>query len=224
MFGSSARSSVIWLIGGLVAIALLVGFSAALRSRSGGSTTTARSAASAAVVGGDLLLRNVLPVSVSVDAILGDPFYEGRDTSSAAPQVWFSRRELRSGAATVGSVDVGARSEDNVRRLVEVTRIDGPLIGSFELEWGLLGQSCATRGDGSSATQDCEGREGWWLAGLLPASVNSDCPGPVSRVIGSLPDLSGAMQRVEVVAECSVADGTVPVSVFEVRLVAGPMS
>lgn len=210
----------IWLIGGLLAIALLVGFSAALRSRSGGSTTTARSAASAAVVGGDLLIRNELPVSVRVDAILGDPFYEGRDTSSAVPQLTFSRRELGSGVATVGSVDVGARSEDNVRRLVEVTRIDGPLIGSFELEWGLLGQSCATRGDGFSATQGCEEREGWWLAGLVPVEVTSGCPGPAAREIGSIVDPSGAVQRVEVVAECSVADvGAGPTTLLEVRAV-----
>ncbi|MBU3702531.1 MAG: hypothetical protein FGM58_10860 [Acidimicrobiia bacterium] len=220
MSGRRTRSSVTWLIGGLVMIAVLVGVSAALRSRAVGPADASRSASSSPLVGSGLVVRNALPVSVGIDSFATDPFYEGRDISRAAPLLGFSRRELGSGVATVGSVDGGARPEDNGRWLVGVTRVDGVLIGSFELEWAVLARSCVTRAVGVSATQDCEEQEGWWLAGLVAAEVTSGCPGPASREIGSIVDPSGAVQRVEVVAECSSADvGAGPTTLLEVRAV-----
>lgn len=219
MSGRRTRSSVTWLIGGLVMIAVLVGVSAALRSRTVGSADASRSAASSPLVGSGLVVRNALPVSVGIDSLATDPFYEGRDISSVAPQLSFTRRELGSGVATVGSVGVGDRPEVG-RWLVGVTRVDGVLIGSFELEWAVLARSCGTSSQGVTAAQDCEEQEGWWLAGLVPVEVTSGCPGPAAREIGSIVDPSGAVQRVEVVAECSAVDvGAGPTTLLEVRAV-----
>lgn len=208
MSGTRARSSVIWLIGGLVVIAALTGVSAALRSRSIEPATASRSASSyIPVVGSGLVVRNALPTIVDVDARLDDPFYEGRDVSSAAPQLGFSRRELGSGATAVavGSVDVGAR-KGGEQWVVAVTGVDGALIGSFELEWTAFAAPCITNGEGRFATQDCAGREGWWLARAVPAVVGSGCARPAVREIGSLADRSGESQRVEVVATCEASE------------------
>lgn len=224
MSETRVRSYVLWLLGGLVVIAVLVGFSAVLRSRSVGSTSAARSASALLpLVGDGLVVRNALPTIVEIEARPGDPFYEGRDTSSSSPQLTFSRRELGAGLSAV--VGAGAHIE-NGYWVVAVTGVDGAPIGSVPLAWSTLAQSCSTNGSGRFATQDCVERGGWWLADVPLITGGSGCPMPAAREIGSFTDASGASHRVEVEATCAEAKsdevggiGAAFVTTFVVRLV-----
>lgn len=206
---STGVGAVTVLVASLVILAACYGLKAvgdgrsdeAVRGASGGSTLDT------AV---ELVVRNTLPVAVSVDAVVADR--TGWTGTKPSDPDAFGNRTIAAGASHVAEL-VFSTLRSKVPFTLTVT-VDGAALDPVSLDRDHLKETCTSIKQGKYTVRDCSQVNVWWLA---PSSVwndtrilgsTSSCPtSKNSAALGEYTDTAGKKQRVTITVTCSSTSG-----------------